>query len=48
MKYSYVLLSEKDGEFYIGSTGDLRVRVDQQQRMCALHCLSVADEIDLL
>ena len=27
MKYSYVLLSEKDGEFYIGSTGDLRERL---------------------
>jgi putative endonuclease len=24
MKYSYVLLIDRDGEFYIGSTGDLR------------------------
>ena len=27
MEYSYVLLSEKDGRFYIGSTGDLRERL---------------------
>lgn len=26
MNYSYVLLSKKDGRFYIGSTGDLRAR----------------------
>jgi putative endonuclease len=26
MNYSYVLLSELDGRFYIGSTGDLRAR----------------------
>ncbi len=26
MNYSYVLLSEQDGRFYIGSTGDLRAR----------------------
>jgi putative endonuclease len=32
MKYSYVLLSEKDGEFYIGSTGDLRVRLQQHNK----------------
>jgi len=34
MKCSYVLLSEKDGEFYIGSTSDLRVRVDQDDKGC--------------
>ncbi len=33
MKYSYVLLSDRDGEFYIGSTGDLRERLQQ-------HCTS--------
>jgi putative endonuclease len=27
MNYSYVLLSEVDGKFYIGSTGDLRERL---------------------
>ncbi len=27
MNYSYVLLSERDGKFYIGSTGDLRERL---------------------
>ncbi len=27
MNYSYVLLSERDGRFYIGSTGDLRARM---------------------
>ena len=27
MNYSYVLLSERDGRFYIGSTPDLRVRL---------------------
>ncbi len=32
MKYSYVLLSEKDGEFYIGSTGDLRDRLQQHNK----------------
>ncbi len=32
MKYSYVLLSEKDGEFYIGSTGDLRERLRQHNK----------------
>ncbi len=34
MKYSYVLLSEKDGGFYIGSTGDLRICVDQHNKGC--------------
>jgi putative endonuclease len=29
MVYTYVLLSEKDGEWYTGSTRDLRVRVRQ-------------------
>ena len=32
MKYSYVLLSEKNGEFYIGSTGDLRDRLQEHNR----------------
>jgi len=27
VNYSYVLLSEQDGRFYIGSTGDLRARL---------------------
>jgi putative endonuclease len=27
MNYSYVLLSERDGRFYIGSTPDLRARL---------------------
>jgi putative endonuclease len=27
MNYSYVLLSEQDGKFYIGSTSDLRARL---------------------
>ncbi|OLC06291.1 MAG: excinuclease ABC subunit C [Gemmatimonadetes bacterium 13_1_40CM_70_11] len=26
MEYTYVLLGEKDGRFYTGSTGDLRAR----------------------
>jgi putative endonuclease len=29
VNYCYVLLSEHDGRFYIGSTGDLRVRFKQ-------------------
>ncbi len=32
MKYSYVLLSEKDGEFYTGSTGDLRERLQEHNK----------------
>jgi putative endonuclease len=32
MNYSYVLLSEKDTQFYIGSTGDLRKRVRQHNQ----------------
>lgn len=32
MKYSYVLLSDIDGEFYIGSTGDLRQRLQQHNK----------------
>jgi len=32
MKYSYVLLSEKDGKFYIGSTGDLRERLQEHDK----------------
>jgi putative endonuclease len=32
MKYSYVLLSDRDGEFYIGSTGDLRERLQQHNK----------------
>ncbi|HXZ20080.1 MAG TPA: GIY-YIG nuclease family protein [Candidatus Acidoferrales bacterium] len=29
MNYSYVLLSQRDDRFYIGSTGDLRERLQQ-------------------
>jgi len=29
--YVYILLSEKDGKFYIGSTNDLRRRVKEHQ-----------------
>jgi len=29
MNFSYVLLSERDDRFYIGSTGDLRERLQQ-------------------
>ena len=29
MNYSYVLLSERDGRFYIGSSGDLRARLQK-------------------
>ena len=32
MKYSYVLLSQKDGKFYIGSTGDLRERLQEHNK----------------
>ncbi len=32
MNYSYVLLSDKDKEFYIGSTGDLRERVREHNQ----------------
>ncbi len=32
MNYSYVLLSEKDRKFYIGSTGDLRQRVREHHQ----------------
>jgi len=32
MEYSYVLFSEKDGKFYIGSTGDLRKRLQQHNK----------------
>jgi putative endonuclease len=32
MNYSYVLLSERDGKFYIGSTSDLRVRLQEHDK----------------
>ncbi len=32
MNYSYVLLSEKHGKFYMGSTGDLRERLQQHDK----------------
>ncbi len=32
MNYSYVLLSKKDTQFYIGSTGDFRKRVRQHNQ----------------
>jgi len=31
MNYSYVLLSERDGRFYIGSTADLRERWEKHR-----------------
>jgi putative endonuclease len=31
MNYSYVLLSERDGRFYIGSAGDLRARIEKHK-----------------
>jgi putative endonuclease len=31
MNYSYVLLSERDGRFYIRSTGDLRARIEKHK-----------------
>lgn len=31
MFYTYVLLSEKDGKYYTGSTKNLRVRFEQHQ-----------------
>lgn len=36
MNYSYVLLSDRDGRFYIGSTGDLRARL-QKHNSGAVH-----------
>ena len=32
MFYTYVLLSEKDKEFYVGFTNDLKRRLDEHQR----------------
>ena len=32
MNYSYVLLSERDGRFYMGSTGDLRGRLQEHSK----------------
>jgi len=32
MYYVYVLLSEKDGKFYTGSTGDLKNRLEEHNR----------------
>ena len=32
MYYVYVLLSEKDGKFYTGSTGDLKNRLEEYNR----------------
>ena len=32
MKYTYVLLSGRDGKFYIGCTTDLRERCQQHER----------------
>jgi putative endonuclease len=29
MNYAYVLLSQQDGRFYLGSTGDLRARLQK-------------------
>ncbi len=32
MFYTYVLLSEKDGRFYIGFTNDLKKRIDEHKK----------------
>ncbi|RLB75486.1 MAG: GIY-YIG nuclease family protein [Deltaproteobacteria bacterium] len=32
MYYTYVLQSEKDGNFYIGFTGDLKLRFEQHNK----------------
>jgi len=32
MYYTYVLLSEQDGKFYVGYTGNLKLRFEQHQR----------------
>jgi predicted GIY-YIG superfamily endonuclease len=32
MNYSYVWQSERDGKFYTGGTGDLRVRLQQHNQ----------------
>jgi len=32
MFYTYVLLSEKDGNFYVGYTKDLKLRFEQHQK----------------
>ncbi len=32
MFYTYVLLSENDKNFYIGSTNDLKIRFDEHQK----------------
>jgi putative endonuclease len=32
MFYTYILLSEKDKEFYVGFTNDLKRRLDEHQR----------------
>lgn len=32
MYYTYVLLSHKDGRWYTGPTGDLKVRVEEHSR----------------
>lgn len=32
MYYVYILLSEKDGRFYIGSTSDLKKRVEKHNK----------------
>ena len=40
MNYPYVLLSGKDGKFYIGSTNDLRQRLNQHNKgLGAFYCL---------
>jgi predicted GIY-YIG superfamily endonuclease len=49
MTYAYVLLSDQDGRFYIGSTEDLRARfAEAQLRRGTFHGLSPALAIDLL
>jgi putative endonuclease len=39
MKYSYVLLSDRDGRFYVGSTGDLRQRL-REHNACRVHSMA--------
>lgn len=47
MNYSYVLFSDRDGRFYIGSTGNLRVRL-QQHNSGAVHSTSYRRPLRLI
>ena len=35
--YTYVLISEKDGNFYTGSTNDLIKRIEEHKNGCTPH-----------